>query len=81
MKRKEIAILYFFIFKKKYCFNDFYAYPACRLSQVIATLCGKRVFDSYEIAFLEKSGVKIEQRKQVGELAKIPPIKQDVELD
>lgn len=81
MENKELANLYFFIIKKKNRFNDFYAYPACRLSQVIATLCGKRVFDSYEIAFLEKSGVKIEQRKQVGELAKIPPIKQDVELD
>lgn len=82
MKKKELATLYFFIIKKKKCFNDFYAIPACELSQVIATLCGKRVFDSYEISFLEKSGVKIEQRrKQVGELAKIPLIKQDVELD
>ncbi len=80
MKRKEIAILYFFIVKKKYCFNDFLAYPACELSQVIATLCNKRVFDSYEIAFLEKSGVRIEQRES-GEWGNIPLIRQDIQPD
>lgn len=77
MKRKEIAILYFFLVKKKYCFNDFLAYPACELSQVIATLCNKRVFDSHEIAFLEKSGVRVEQR-QSGEWGYIPLIAQDL---
>lgn len=73
MKKTALPTLYFFIFKKKGSINDFYAYPACELSQIIATFCQKRVFTSYEIAFLEKSGVKIEYEHKNSREAGGPP--------